>query len=124
MLVGPSAAPMMPMALAVLRSKPSSTAIIMVTKMPNWAAAPKKIMDGFLNSGAKSIIAPTAMKMRMGKSSVSMPASNRICRKPACPSWPRTTARGRFARMAPKPMGRSSMGSYSLLTASQIRTNR
>ena len=49
--------------------------MIMVAKIPNWAAAPKKIIMGFLNSGPKSIIAPMAMKMRMGKSSFAMPPS-------------------------------------------------
>ncbi len=36
--------------------------------MPNCAAAPKKIMEGSLSSGEKSIIAPTAMKMSTGNS--------------------------------------------------------
>ncbi len=85
-------------------------------KMPNWAAAPKKIMNGFLSSGVKSIIAPTAIKIRIGKSSVAMPASNSTRRKPGSCSRPSTAdtpsiVGGRLARMAPKPIGSSRAGS-------------
>ena len=83
--VGPSAAPMMPidaaclrvkagMKLAYLLSLPRYRAAIRVAKMPNCAAAPKNSMNGRLSRGAKSIIAPTAMKMRIGNNSFSMPA--------------------------------------------------
>ena len=123
MAVGPSAAPMMPMEAAVLRSKPRATEASIVAKMPNWAAAPKKIITGILNRGLKSHMAPTATKISTGNSSVVMPASSRIFRKPAWPSYSYTTDSGRLTRMAPKPIGRSSMGSYSFLIASQIRAS-
>ena len=41
--------------------------MIIVAKMPNWAAAPKKIMSGFLKRGPKSIIAPTPDEDEEGK---------------------------------------------------------
>jgi len=96
--------------------------MIMVAKMPNCAAAPKNIMNGFLNNGPKSIIAPTAMKIRIGKSSLAMPPSYSTFRNPAEPSCSQTTERGRLTRIAPKPIGSSNIGSYSLLMASQMST--
>ena len=45
--------------------------------MPNWAAAPKSISQGFSSSGPKSIIAPMPMNSSSGNASLaSMPASN------------------------------------------------
>jgi len=75
MAVGPSAAPIMPIEAAVFRSKPRSVATIIVANIPNCAAAPKNIMRGFLKRGPKSIIAPTAIKMRIGNNSFAIPAS-------------------------------------------------
>ena len=75
MEVGPSAAPMMPMAAASLKGK-KKDANSTVKKMPNWAAAPQRIILGLESSGPKSIIAPMPMKSRMGKASLaSMPTS-------------------------------------------------
>ena len=66
MAVGPSAPPMMPMAPASLAVKPSSFAPRKVRKMPSWAAAPSSRLFGLAISGAKSVIAPTPMKIRGG----------------------------------------------------------
>ena len=43
--------------------------------MPNWPAAPSRIIRGFSSSGPKSVIAPIPTKMRIGKSSFATPAS-------------------------------------------------
>ena len=61
---------MMPMAAACLRLKPSIAAMTMVAKMPNWAAAPNSMAIGRRISGEKSHIAPMAMKMSTGNSSL------------------------------------------------------
>ena len=76
MEVGPSAAPMMAMDAAFLRSKPSSVAMLRVKKMPNCAAAPNSISFGLDKSGPKSIIAPMPINSKSGKSSLAMPAPN------------------------------------------------
>ena len=121
---------MMPMALASRRMRLSFPAVSgsttgisasdtrNVAKMPNCAAAPKKIIDGSLSRGEKSIIAPTAMKIRIGNSSLAMPALNSTLKNPLSPSTlaaasPLTASitGGRLARIAPKPMGKSSVGS-------------
>jgi hypothetical protein len=72
-----------------------------------------------LNRGPKSIIAPTAMNISIGNSSFAMPPSYSTLRKPALPSCSQTTERGRLTRIAPNPIGRSSIGSYSFVIASQ-----
>ena len=46
--------------------KPSSFAPRKVRKMPSWAAAPSSRLFGLAISGAKSVIAPTPMKIRGG----------------------------------------------------------
>ena len=60
-------------------------------------------------------------------SEVSMPTSNSHWMMPwvsPAPSiiWLSTPELGRFTRIAPKPMGNSSVGSYSFLMASQMST--
>ena len=67
MAVGPSAPPMMPMEPASAALKPSAFAPMNVRKMPSCAAAPSNSDFGFAISGAKSVIAPTPMKMIGGK---------------------------------------------------------
>ena len=67
--VGPSAAPMMPMEAASLRSKPISDARLIAKKIPNCAAAPKRNIYGWDSSGPKSIIAPIPIKSRIGRAS-------------------------------------------------------
>ena len=42
-------------------------------KMPNCAAAPRSADFGLAISGPKSVIAPTPMKIMIGKTPVSMP---------------------------------------------------
>ncbi len=131
-VVGPSAAPMIPTAAESFRASsptmPNCGSInkvrMNVAKIPNCAAAPKKIINGFLKRGVKSIIAPMAMNIRMGKSSVEIPASRRISRKPtSAVSMPKrfvtlpTTLKGRLTRIAPKPIGKRRAGSYSFLIA-------
>ena len=111
MEVGPSAAPMMAMAPASLRSKPQARATISVKKMPNCAAAPKSSSRGLDRSGPKSIIAPIPMNSKSGNSSLAMPALNSVS------STSVALERGRFTRIAPKPMGKSSVGSMSFLMA-------
>ena len=55
-------------------------------------------------------MAPTPMKSSSGKSSLAIPASNSV-------SSAGTSDRGRFTRIAPKPIGSSSAGSIPRLTA-------
>ena len=110
MLVGPSAAAMMAVEAASFRSKPRMTATTRVKKMPNWAAAPKRNIFGFDSRGPKSIMAPMPMNSSRGNSSLAIPALNRV-------SMASTLAKGRFTRMAPKPMGSSRVGSISRLMA-------
>ena len=56
-------------------SKPSAKASSKVRKMPNWPAAPSKMILGFSSNGWKSVMAPMPMKINNGKTSVSTPAS-------------------------------------------------
>ena len=84
MAVGPSAPPMMPMEAAALigsaptkKSAPNRAAKPRAPKsakkMPNCAAPPRSAIFGFAISGPKSVIAPTPMKIMIGKTPVSMP---------------------------------------------------
>ena len=76
MEVGPSAAPMIPMDAASFKSKPRSTAVLKAKKMPNWAPAPNRNIEGMDKSGPKSIMAPIPIKSRMGRASdASIPTS-------------------------------------------------
>ena len=123
MEVGPSAAPMMPMEAASFRSKPMRAAAQIAKKIPNWAAAPNRNMTGWESRGPKSIMAPMPMNSRMGLASeASIPTLNSHSTTPVTSpmpaiSWLITPERGRFTRMAPKPIGRSREGSYSFLMA-------
>ena len=69
MEVGPSAAPMMPMEAASIRSKPNNAATVMVRNTPNWAAAPNSSNFGLESTGPKSIIAPMPIKSSSGMAS-------------------------------------------------------
>ena len=128
MEVGPSAAPMIPIDAASLSSNPISDATQIAKKMPNCAAAPNKNMIGCDRSGPKSIIAPIPIKSRIGSASDALiVVSNSHCIIPCVspmPSvtWLMTPDNGRFTMIAPNPIGRSSAGSYSFLTASQIKS--
>ena len=110
-----------------MMSKPSSAAAMMVRKMPTCAAAPNRNSLGFASSGPKSIIAPMPMNSSSGNASLaSMPASNSHWMMPfvsptPCVIWSITPESGRLTRIAPKPMGSSSDGSYCFSIASQIR---
>ena len=66
MAVGPSAPPMMPMALDSEPVKPMRRQPTKVMKMPSWAAAPSSRDLGLAMRGPKSVIAPTPMKIRQG----------------------------------------------------------
>ena len=88
---------------------PVEIAKSIVAKIPNWAAAPKKSIKGDDISGLKSIMAPTAMKIKTGKSSVAIPALYKIVKKPSSPT---ADDSGILEIIAPKPMGRRSEGSY------------
>ena len=128
MEVGPSAAPMIPIDAASLSSNPISDATQIAKKIPNCAAAPNKNMIGCDRSGPKSIIAPIPIKSRIGSASDALiVVSNSHCIIPCVspmPSvtWLMTPDNGRFTMIAPNPIGRSSAGSYSFLTASQIKS--
>ncbi len=71
--VGPSMAPITPIAADSSRLNPSAAASNNVRKIPNCPAAPSSAMLGIANSGVKSIIAPMPMKISSGKSSVRTP---------------------------------------------------
>ena len=116
MAVGPSAAPMMAMDAASFRSK-KKPAAKRVKKMPNWAAAPKSMSQGFSSRGPKSIMAPIPMKSSSGNSSLLIPASNRAEMGPTVSPWVIAPERGRLTRMAPKPMGSSRLGSICFAMA-------
>ena len=83
MAVGPSAPPMMPIEEAAFsgsqpkKSLPKIAAMPSAPKrakkMPNCAAPPRRADFGFAISGPKSVIAPTPMKIIIGKTPVSMP---------------------------------------------------
>ena len=81
--------------------------------MPNWAAAPKRNIFGLDSSGPKSIMAPMPIKSSRGKSSLAMPASKSV-------SIASVLTKGRFTRIAPKPMGSSREGSISRLMAKKM----
>ena len=95
---------------------------MVVKKMPNCAAAPKSSKNGFCRSGPKSIMAPMPMKSRSGKSSVAMPASKSTWNGPASPPVSSTPVLGKLTRMVPRPMGTSSVGSYSFLMPRYMST--
>ena len=127
MAVGPSAAPIMPTQAASCRLNMPGKIIltphasVMVTKMPNCAAAPNKSNFGFESRGPKSIMAPMPMNKSSGNSSLAMPARNSTSMAPSSntPSciWSTAPESGRFTRMAPKPMGKRRLGSISFLIA-------
>ena len=80
MAVGPSAPPMMPIALASFRPKPrfgknaeSPSAPNKAKNMPSCAAPPSRADLGLAISGPKSVIAPTPMKIMIGNTPVSIP---------------------------------------------------
>ncbi len=110
MAVGPSAAPMTAMEAASFKSK-KKPARNRVKKIPNCAAAPKSMSHGFSSRGPKSIIAPMPMKSSRGNSSLDMPASNRAEMGPTVSPCVMAPDSGRLTRMAPKPMGKSRLGS-------------
>ena len=87
-----------------------SRAIINVKNMPNCAAAPKRNIFGLESKGPKSIIAPMPMNSSSGKSSVAMPALNRV-------SIASVLTKGKLTNIAPKPMGKRSVGSISFFMA-------
>ena len=94
--------------------------------MPAWAAAPHRNSLGLASRGPKSIMAPIPIKSRIGMASLaSMPTSKSHWMIPwvsPMPSltWLITPDRGRFTKIAPKPMGISSAGSKPFSMASQI----
>ena len=108
--VGPSAAPIIAIEAASLRSKPISRAIIRVKNIPNWAAAPNRNIFGFDNSGPKSIIAPMPINSSKGNNSVAIPALNSVSIAPMFTN-------GRLTIIAPKPIGSRSVGSMSFFIA-------
>ncbi len=115
---------MIPMEAASFMSKPKNSASPMVKNIPAWAARPKVNITGFDKRGVKSIMAPTAINISKGKSSVAMPMSKR---RLSAPSWttPSVTLvmadeRGMLTRIVPKPIGRSRFGSYFFSTANHI----
>ena len=74
MLVGPSAAPMMPMLAASLREKPQRGGDDHRGEDAELGGRAEEDHEGIFEQRPEvEIIAPTAMKMRRGKSSVWMP---------------------------------------------------
>ena len=107
---------MMAMEAASFSSKPKKLERNKVKKIPNWAAAPKIISFGLVSSGWKSIMAPMPMNSSSGNSSApSIPMENKVSMT-CCTPVP-GTSKGRFTKMAPKPMGSSRVGSISLAMA-------
>jgi len=121
--VGPSAAPIIPNEAASTKSYPINEAIVIVAKIPNWAAAPNNNNLGLDNKGPKSIIAPIPINKSRGKASEEfIPTSNNQsiipCTDPI-PSnvWFKTPDIGIFTSIAPKPIGSNKDGSNSLAIA-------
>ena len=83
-------------------------------------------MNGFCNSGPKSIMAPIPMKISNGNSSVLIPALKRTSKTPSDSDpltiWVRTPVPGKLTKMVPSPIGTSNVGSYSFLIPKYIRT--
>lgn len=104
--VGPSAAPMIAIEAASLISKPKKEAKLNVKKIPNWAAAPKNNIFGFVIKGVKSIMAPIPMKSNKGNNSLEIPALNNISMIPISftPSmtWVTAPERGKFTNYSSK----------------------
>ena len=113
MAVGPSAAPITAMEAASGRSK-KKPARKKVKNTPNCAAAPNSISHGRSRRGPKSIMAPMPMNNSRGNSSLLMPAWNKAVMGPSVLPWVMAPERGRFTRIAPKPMGTRSVGSIFL----------
>ncbi len=117
MEVGPSAAPIIPIEAASLRSKPSRTEAATVAKIPNCAAAPKSKSLGLESSGPKSIIAPIPMNSKSGiASDASIPTLNNQSRMPVTSPipdrvWFSAPDKGRLTRIAPNPIGSKRDGS-------------
>ena len=120
--MGPSAAPIIPIAAASFSVKPIKAANVIVKNIPNCAAPPNKSILGFFSNGPKSIIAPIATKISKGNSSVSIPNLYKTVKAPCIASTPTPTVptadeNGIFAKIQPKPIGSSNTGSYSFAMA-------
>ena len=119
--VGPSAAPIIPIEAASFKGKPIIAARIIVTKIPSCAAPPKIKSLGLVRSGPKSIIHPIPIKSKRGIASLaSIPTLKSEVIMPRCSPLagsPITGERGKFTKIAPKPIGRSKAGSISFLMA-------
>ena len=123
--VGPSAAPITPIAAASLKFGKISDATSAVRKIPNWAAAPNSSIFGFESSGPKSIIAPIPINKSSGiASDASIPTLNSQSTIPCEPSSANPTApdHGILTKIAPNPIGISSAGSKSFTSARYIKT--
>ena len=87
--------------------------------MPPCAAAPSKRLMGFAIRGPKSVIAPTAMKIRQGNRLDFTPPY--IMRRTPCVYHGSDSfikfARGRLARNMPNAIGSRRSGSYCFLIA-------
>ena len=71
--IGPSAPPMIPMAPASDRLKPSTFARMSATKIPRCAPAPSRTSFGLAIIGPKSVMAPTPRKISGGTISSETP---------------------------------------------------
>ena len=69
MAVGPSAPPMIPIEADCAAVKPRASIWVTkkVAKIPICAAAPRRRLLGLAINGPKSVMAPTAIKIRHGK---------------------------------------------------------
>lgn len=115
MAVGPSAAPIIPIAAASFKGKPIIAAKIMVTKIPSCAAPPKINNLGLVSKGPKSIMHPIPINRSKGIASLAaIPTWNKEL---MIPSSLITGDKGRLTKIAPKPIGSKSAGSISLQMA-------
>ena len=111
--VGPSAAPIIPMLAASFIGK-NSDAISIVIKIPPWLTIPINSSHGFDSKGPKSIIAPIPIKRSSGKTSWS--AIPKLYSQAKIPELA-IVLFGILTRIAPKPIGRSKVGSIFFLMA-------
>ena len=103
---------MIPIDAAWGKLKPNIVAPTAVAKIPNCAAAANNITEGLLINGVKSHIAPIAINISTGNNSLAIPALYNTYKKPSSPATCEIADEcGIFAKIAPKPIGKSNAGS-------------
>ena len=95
---------------------------MIVTKIPNWAAAPTNINLGLASKGPKSIIDPIPINKSSGNNSgAAIPELYNVSITPGSPSTLITPVNGILTRIAPNPSGNNTDGSSSFLIAKKIK---